>query len=424
MPTNYPTSIDDFGTVPQSQNTATLHRDRHQNIEDAMEAVQTAVGITGSTDSDTATGAINQIKDDVFGLGLTLDGTAPGGGINQLRTGQHFAQNGARIHRLNDRVFVSAATQNDGAFPNADRCWMDDLWVAGGFGTGPGASSVFYLANDTDPNNAIGVLSAVQTKDFTSAGTTGIGGFSCVFNNHASLATKVYGHYIEAHRTTAAPADTYGLEIDTRTLKATLQPTPRQLGDVACLQLASGAEWPASGQFDASCAIQLAPNPMKFKVGINVMHDALVDIGGGVTEVMAMNRYGLLSWHDSTGARSGFVTSSATTAAGGVTVDLAQNQVSFSTLAGTLNFAFVTAPTAVNRLEFYSATTGNAVRVLAGGTDTNINLSLEPKGGGSIVTPIASVRDAADDAAAAALSPPVPVGGRYRTGSVMKIRVT
>ena len=41
-----------------------------------------------------------------------------------------------------------------------------------------------------------------------------------------------------------------------------------------------------------------------------------------------------------------------------------------------------------------------------------------------VVIPIANVRDAADDAAAAALSPAVPVGGLYRTGSLLKIRVS
>lgn len=40
------------------------------------------------------------------------------------------------------------------------------------------------------------------------------------------------------------------------------------------------------------------------------------------------------------------------------------------------------------------------------------------------IIPIANVRDAADDAAAAALTPAVPVGGLYRTGSLLKIRVS
>lgn len=86
--------------------------------------------------------------------------------------------------------------------------------------------------------------------------------------------------------------------------------------------------------------------------------------------------------------------------------------------------AFNIAPSSVNYPSLYSGIATQPVRILAGGTDTHINISTEPKGLGCIVTPIANVRDAADDVAAAALVPPVPVGGRYRTGSIMKIRVT
>ncbi len=41
-----------------------------------------------------------------------------------------------------------------------------------------------------------------------------------------------------------------------------------------------------------------------------------------------------------------------------------------------------------------------------------------------VIIPIANVRAAADDAAAAALTPAVPVGGIYRTASILKIRVS
>ena len=41
---------------------------------------------------------------------------------------------------------------------------------------------------------------------------------------------------------------------------------------------------------------------------------------------------------------------------------------------------------------------------------------------GAVTITLASVREAADDTAAAALDPAVPVGGLYRTGSALKIR--
>lgn len=82
---------------------------------------------------------------------------------------------------------------------------------------------------------------------------------------------------------------------------------------------------------------------------------------------------------------------------------------------------FMPVASAVNRFDFYPGATGGDVRIVAAG-ETDVNLSLEPAGSGVIVTPIASVREYADDAAAAAGG--VPVGGDYRTGSVRKIRAS
>lgn len=50
MATEFPTDLDQYAPVPGNQNQIVKHRDRHQNIEDAMEAVQSTIGVTGSTD--------------------------------------------------------------------------------------------------------------------------------------------------------------------------------------------------------------------------------------------------------------------------------------------------------------------------------------------------------------------------------------
>lgn len=50
MATNYPTGLDTYAPVPESQNFITKHRDRHQNVEDAIEAIETFVGVSGSLD--------------------------------------------------------------------------------------------------------------------------------------------------------------------------------------------------------------------------------------------------------------------------------------------------------------------------------------------------------------------------------------
>lgn len=48
MTTTFPTTLDSYETVPVNQNTVVQHRNRHQNVEDAMEAVQAKVGVTNS----------------------------------------------------------------------------------------------------------------------------------------------------------------------------------------------------------------------------------------------------------------------------------------------------------------------------------------------------------------------------------------
>jgi len=88
-----------------------------------------------------------------------------------------------------------------------------------------------------------------------------------------------------------------------------------------------------------------------------------------------------------------------------------------------LNALQVAAATgAVNGLIARASATGTAVRLEAFGADASVSILLAPKGpAGYIITPIASIPNFADDAAAATGG--LPIGGRYRTGSAMKIRV-
>lgn len=50
MATAFPTALDQYATVPQNQAEAVKHRERHQNVEDAVEALETKVGINDSAD--------------------------------------------------------------------------------------------------------------------------------------------------------------------------------------------------------------------------------------------------------------------------------------------------------------------------------------------------------------------------------------
>lgn len=73
-----------------------------------------------------------------------------------------------------------------------------------------------------------------------------------------------------------------------------------------------------------------------------------------------------------------------------------------------------------------TATTGKTRAVFkagAGDTAADPILQIQNNAGTVILSFMNEIREAADDTAAAALTPAVPVGGVYRTGSVLKIRI-
>lgn len=393
MAITYPTTLDNFGTVPVNQQTAVAHRERHQDVEDAVEALELKVGVDNSADPNSLDYKVTQVtlldtrlQSTSLGLGLTLNGAVTGGAVNQTATNQMFTQNSARIHRFNDRILLNAATVNDGAFPNVTQDWQSQEWVTGGFGAGPMVSAIFGLCNSSNPNAAIGVNSAIRTRDFTSAGTTAIPVFGCAWNDNTSLASKAYGGYFEAHRTaTSTGVDTYGVEIDTRVSNATITADPYTVGDVVALQIASGADWDPTGQFDASCAIQIAGNPKQFKKGIVIRSDALTDLGGGLKEAIAIPQNCLIRQWISAGVSGPFLYFNATAASASPSLTFGDlNLKVIETSTGAEQFRFIMTNSAVNYVSSTASTTGNAVQVGAGGSDANIDLQLTPKGTGLV----------------------------------------
>lgn len=174
------------------------------------------------------------------GKGLALVGLPAGFGMNQASTGAHFSQNGAGIHRLNDRLFIGDATVNDGAFPNVTKDWLSTFQVSLGIGTGSLASSVAACLSGLDANSAIPILGGGQTKYFTSAGTAVLGLMGVAVNNNTTYSTQAWGGYFEGHAVSATAGPTYGIEINSRAAIAQQAANPYQQGSTHTMQLANG----------------------------------------------------------------------------------------------------------------------------------------------------------------------------------------
>ena len=295
-----------------------------------------------------------------------------------LKTDQNFAQNGAIIHRLTDRLFLGDAIENDGAFPNVSQDWLTQYQVAWGLGSGILSSSLGAALTEPVDSSACAFLFGAQSKYFTSAGTSCLGATSIVVNDNTTYSTKAWAFYGEAHRVTSASGPVYVTEIDARTLFASILATPAQQGDIIGLQIGAGCELTSVGQFDCSAAIQVVANPMKWKTGINFMNDSLVTAASAV----AMGTAQFLRWYNTSGEVTGAITTTNTSASAFSEMRFMSNGVQFLGSTGQALAYVLTIPNAVNSIAITPAVTGSPVAVSATGSDTNIDVLIAPQGTG------------------------------------------
>ena len=303
-------------------------------------------------------------------------------------SGGFFTQNGAVIQRLTDRVMIGGAALNDCAFPNVYQDWLTVFQIATGLSAGSIASAQSAVLNSgsTSETAGGGFVAGIQSLNFASVSTNAISSTHIVVNNNATYATNGWALYAEAHKTTSASGNVYACELDTRTLAATTTPTPFQQGSVVGIQIASGAGVSATGQFDASAAIQIQNNPKSFKVGINFGASSIVGTDGstGTGIAIAMAKGHLIQWYNSSQQVVGAIYSTCAATANHTKINFTDNglQINSSTSAAISYFSAATS--AVNWLSFYANSTGNAPTISAAGSDTNVDLTLSCQGTGVV----------------------------------------
>jgi hypothetical protein len=306
--------------------------------------------------------------------------------VTQAITGGFFEQNGARINRLNDRLFLGGATINDGLFPNVTQDWFTQFQVSIGVPVGTAVSSIFNAMNSgtTSETGAVGVLAAIQSKYFASAGTAAIGTASFVVNDNTTLATNAYAIYGEAHKTTSASGSVYACELDTRNTVASITPHPFQQGNVIGLQIASGAEY--STGFDGSAAIQIANNLDKWKVGINFVSTAITGTDGvtGTGTAIAFARGHAMRWYNSSGVNVAEIVCNLSTAANGTSIAFSELGLQVLNSAGNAMAYFFPVASAANQVTFTAGAAGTGPLIAAIGSDTNVDLRLDGQGAGRV----------------------------------------
>lgn len=305
-------------------------------------------------------------------------------------TGHFRSNDGARIVKLNDRLFVGAATDNDGAKPNIATDWLTDLvnWPV------YNGTSAFV-----SPNGGVAVTAGSQTLGFdpvefgTTQTTIGFAAFAMANNpgTYPDDFFSAYAFYGEGRTYPGTVSNAFAAELEAINMRGEhdSDPTPYReltLSATHALRLGSGG-----GQdldpYDAQAAISIVPNGAKFRAGIVFEKGALAGADGttGFGTAMSLGLGHMLSWYyddSSTGERATFITSTATQP-----VDSLQFQNGALLLvspAGKITASWAVVEDAVNGLGFLPAVAGQAPTLETFGDDTNVDLKIKPKGAGNI----------------------------------------
>lgn len=219
-------------------------------------------------------------------------------GALRYGAGGFYSDFGAIVHRLNDRVFVGAAADNDGKFTAPTEDWLETL-IANTTGIAQFASIARI--------NGFGVLGAVRTSD--SVGnlfSAGVAGFA--INDETVLDTVTCAFYGEARHMATAFSKTTLQENDivteTGTSIGTMTPYAMIAGLVSAnLWLSNGRPDVSSG--DATVAIGILNNTAapttsgRYLRGIVFGSDSIYGTDGATGEgtAIAMGLGHLLSWY-------------------------------------------------------------------------------------------------------------------------------
>jgi len=327
------------------------------------------------------------------GVNSLVNGFVP---LEQSSTQQIYAQNGAKINRMNDRLFVGDATVYDGVYPTASPDWLSQL-QANTFGVNSGSVPFAQFASltNTSVSAGSGVTAGAQTKYFTATGAAAIGvqafGYA---NNENGFAADCWGYYGEAHRLQTTDGNAYGIEIAvTNETGVPIFQTPYAgpVGLCTGIQIDSGNGFGVAqepGLCAASSAMTIVQNTTDnsapFLKGI-IFSANSIQYNSGIAEAISFPEGYSLQWYGPGGGQTSSLLCTGTTQTNATQLDFQEGYLTILQQQNARPIAsFAVTNNATNYLFFAGAVTGSPPVIAAGGNDTNINLYLEPKGTGVV----------------------------------------
>ena len=319
--------------------------------------------------------------------------------IVSLPTGFFFEDEGARVHRLSDRLFLGAATANDGSTLGGG---STPDWFSAGSGVSAGLAWVAYLSTVAlvSPNGTVGFSAASRASDVP--GDLGTHQISIPFVGIGIMDRTgsgppywtSYGAYFEGRiePVSASIGTVIGVEIDAINFGGAVgESTPwrmQTLGGATALWLASGGDPANHGRTigPAQMALGIVDNGETFESGIVISRTAIEGTDGSLGFGAAINlatRH-ILGWYaegGGNGQRVSYITSTNTVP--GHSLQFQDGATLFLSAAGKIDLAIGNVANSVNGMGLVPATAGNSPYIETFGDDAAPNLDFKPQGAGN-----------------------------------------
>lgn len=309
--------------------------------------------------------------------------------VTQTATNQMFTENGAKINRVNDRLFIGEATANMGTAKTNEGDWLTDYQLSTGRSNGFIQFAQSAVLTNLNPASCNAIVAGARTSTLKENGNS-IPAVAVGINDNCLNNTNTYAFYGEAYNTSGTKGGAYGMELDTVNYNKTKQidPYQQQANKVIGLQICSGAELASHNQYPGSAAINIRNNGSTFDKGIVFGSDVISGANGveGTGVAIALGKGHQFSWYNSMGNICGTI--------GCYTQDPAHNQsISFTDSGleicdrgnGLIGVFQNSLGTNSNYLVFSGSPSGSAVAELrAEGRDTNTSLNVSSQGTGSV----------------------------------------
>lgn len=336
-----------------------------------------------SSDAEEVSGAKGNIFSRLDDIDSELDGLPLSLIMNQALSGNFWidVHPQAKVHRINDRVFIGGAVKNDGKI-TSERNAQNKDWME--------------LTRNSTTNNAtlavnsqIGqgaIIGASRTSDsglVDSMGCIGIQGWG--INDNTTQLQTAYAAYFESRRYAGA-GRTHCFELDMVNYGNAVSVQPYdmfQQGLTAGAWIASGGEIATT---KASVAIAIMNNGSTWDKGI-VFHSTSLEGGDGINGsgvAMEMAKGHTLRWMFGSGSLGASVSSSVSNAAAQQSMQYTDVGLLYRNSASKNMLQIDISNTFVNGIRMTPGNAGTAPAIISQGDDANIDLRLSPKGSGRV----------------------------------------